>query len=118
MVRSFDRVSRVGAIPAGFTGFEGRSANLPASYQVRTFPVRLDALRSDGINNIDLKIERAFPIKPERGINARFSIDLLNALNHKNFAAPNMDPTSSNFGRVDTQRGLLRVIQFNLRVEF
>lgn len=107
-----------GAIPSGFVGFEGRSAQQPGSYQVRTFPQRLDAVRSDGINNIDAKIERMFDIKPERGIRFRLSIDMLNALNHTNFAAPNRDPTSSNFGRVDTQRGLSRIIQFNGRFEF
>ncbi len=107
-----------GAVPADFVGFEGRSASQPGSYAVRVFPQRLQALRADGINNLDLKIERMFPIKPERGMNARFSVDMLNALNHTNFAGPNLDPTSSNFGKVDTQRGLSRVIQFNLRFEF
>ncbi len=105
-----------GAVPAGFTGFEGRSAATPGSYHVRVFPSRLDALREPGITNWDLKVERAFPIK-ERG-NVRFSVDLLNALNHTNFSGPNLDPTSSNFGKLDTQRGLSRVIQFTMRVEF
>lgn len=107
-----------GAPPAGFVGFEGRSAAQPGSYHVRVFPNRLNSLRSDGIFNIDAKVERIFPIKPERGINARFGVDLLNATNHTNFSGPNLDPTSPNFGRVTSQRGLSRVIQFNLRFEF
>ena len=105
-------------VPADFAGFEGRSAFQPGSYHVRVFPNRSDAIRADGIDNWDLKVERAFPIKPERGINARFSVDFLNAFNTTNFAGPNTDPTSTNFGKVDTQRGLSRVIQFNLRMEF
>ena len=107
-----------GAVPSDFVGFEGRSAFQPGSYHVRVFPNRSDAIRADGIDNWDLKVERAFPIKPERGIKARFSVDFLNAFNTTNFAGPNTDPTSTNFGKVDTQRGLSRVIQFNLRVEF
>ena len=107
-----------GALPAGFVGFDGRAANQPGSYHVRVFPQRLNSLRADGIRNWDVKIERLFPIKPERGIQARFSVDLLNATNRTNFSAPQVDPTNSNFGRVTGQRGLPRVIQFNLRVEF
>jgi hypothetical protein len=107
-----------GAPPAGFVGFEGRAAAQPGSYHVRMFPITLDALRADGIKNLDFKIERMFPIRPEEGVRARFSVDLLNATNHTNFSGPNIDPTNANFGRVTSQRGLSRVIQFNLRVDF
>jgi hypothetical protein len=107
-----------GAVPAGFNGFEGRAANQPGSYHVRMFPLRLGSLRADGISNLDLKVERIFPIMPEQGFRARFSVDLLNATNHTNFSGPNTDPTNANFGRVTSQRGLSRVIQFNVRVEF
>ncbi|MFN7938631.1 MAG: TonB-dependent receptor [Bryobacteraceae bacterium] len=105
-----------GALPQNM--FEGRASQQPGGYHVRVFPQRLNSLRSDGIRNWDVKVERIFPIKPERGVMAKFSVDLLNATNHTNFAAPNTDPTSGNFGRVTGQRGLPRVIQFNLRVEF
>jgi hypothetical protein len=107
-----------GAVPEGFVGFEGRSGSQPGSYQVRTFPQRLNAIRADGIRNWDVKIERIFPIANENRVNARFSVDLLNATNHTNFSGPNTDPSSGNFGRVTSQRGLPRVIQLNLRVEF
>ncbi len=103
---------------ASYVGFEGRSSYQPGTYHQRVFPIRLDALRSDGIFNIDGKVERVFPIKPERGIAARFSVDLLNLTNHTNFSTPNLDPTSASFGKVTSQRGLSRVIQFNLRVTF
>jgi hypothetical protein len=106
------------APPADFAGFEGRSAAQPGSYHVRMFPIRLDELRADGIFNIDLKVERTFPIKPETGMMARFSVDLLNATNRTNFSGPERNPTNANFGRVNSQRGLSRVIQFNLRFEF
>lgn len=107
-----------GAVPSGFVGFDGRSANQPGSYHVRVFPFRLNDIRADGISNWDLKIERMFPIKPESGVRARFSVDMLNAFNHTNFSSPNTDPTNANFGKVTSQRGLSRVIQFNLRFEF
>jgi hypothetical protein len=108
--------SGTGPIPANFHGFEGRSAFQPANYQSRIFPSRLDTLRQDGIRNWDVKVMRKFRIR-ERA-NANFSVDLLNATNHTNFAGPNLDPTSKNFGRVTTQRGLSRVVQLNLRLDF
>jgi hypothetical protein len=105
-----------GTIPAGFQGFEGRSGAQPGSFHVRVFPSRLDALREDGIRNWDVKVLRRFRITEQ--LHTSFSVDLLNATNHTNFAGPNTDPTNRNFGRVTTQRGLSRVIQLNLRVDF
>lgn len=108
--------SGTAAIASGYNGFEGRTAFQPGSYHVRVFPIRLAALRADGIRNWDVKVQRNFRIT-ER-LSTKFALDLLNATNHTNFAGPNLDPTSSNFGKVDTQRGLSRIIQFNLRIDF
>ncbi|MFB3825656.1 MAG: carboxypeptidase regulatory-like domain-containing protein [Bryobacteraceae bacterium] len=108
--------SGTGPIPANFHGFEGRTAFQPAGWQTRVFPSRMDNLREDGIRNWDVKVMRKFRIR-ER-LNANFSVDMLNATNHTNFEGPNTDPTSKSFGRVTTQRGLSRVIQFNLRIDF
>ncbi len=105
-----------GAAPQGFQGFEGRSAAQPGSYHARVFPTRLDTLREDGIRNWDVKIQRRFRITEQ--LATSFAVDLLNATNHTNFSGPNTDPTNRNFGRVTSQRGLSRVIQFNLRVDF
>jgi hypothetical protein len=51
-------------------------------------------------------------------LKAQLSADLLNAMNHTNFTAPNVDPRNSAFGRVSAQRGLSRIIQANLRFVF
>ncbi|MBM3736629.1 MAG: hypothetical protein FJW39_12665 [Acidobacteria bacterium] len=105
-----------GAIPQSFTGFEGRSNLQPGSYHERVFPTRLSSLREDGIRNWDIKIKRSFRINEQAS--ASFDVDLLNATNHTNFSGPNTDPTNRNFGRVTSQRGLSRVLQFNLRFDF
>ncbi|HWR50246.1 MAG TPA: TonB-dependent receptor [Bryobacteraceae bacterium] len=103
--------------PSGFVGFEGRSNKQPASYTARIFQFhRSSWFRSDGIRNWDVKVKRNFQIT-ER-LKTSFDVDLLNATNHTNFAGPNTDPTSTNFGRVTEQRGLSRIIQLNLRVDF
>lgn len=105
-----------GAIPTGFQGFEGRSAMQPGSFQVRTFPAAIGSLRADGLRNWDAKIMRRFDAL-ER-LKATFSLDLLNATNHTNFAAPETDPTNKDFGKVSIQNGLGRMIQLNLKFEF
>ena len=50
--------------------------------------------------------------------NVAFSVDLLNATNHTNLSGLTIDPTNTNFGKLTSQRGLSRVIQFNLRLTF
>jgi hypothetical protein len=110
------RYTGAGAVPQGFTGFEGRSASQPGSYHVRVFPTRLDALRNDGIRNWDVKILRRFRIN--EALRATFSADLLNATNHTNFGGLNTDPTNSQFGKVSTQVGQSRFIQLNFRLDF
>ena len=105
-----------GTIPSGFTGFEGRSANQPGSYHVRVFPTRINGIQADGIRLWDIKVMRKFPI--HESLKANFSVDFLNALNRTNFGAPNTNPTSTSFGKVTSQNGSGRILQFNLRVDF
>jgi hypothetical protein len=110
------RYTGAGDAPQGFAGFEGRSGSQPGAFHVRVFPTRLDALRTDGIRNWDVKLLRRFQIT-ER-LRSAFSVDLLNATNHTNFGAPNTNPTNTDFGRVTSQVGLSRFIQLNLRFDF
>jgi hypothetical protein len=105
-----------GAIPSGFSGFEGRSANQPSGYQLRVFPRTIDGVRADGIRNWDINVKRDFRVTETMKI--RLQVDDLNATNHTNFSAPSTDPTSGSFGKITSQRGLSRIIQFNLRIEF
>lgn len=109
------KASGTAAIPSSVVGFEGRSAMQPVSH-VRVFPSRIPSLRGPGIRNWDFNVKRDFRVT--EGSKLRFAVDLLNATNHTNFDNPSLDPTSTNFGRITVQRGLSRVIQFNLRYDF
>jgi hypothetical protein len=93
--------------------FEKASAKQPGTFHMNVFPSRLDALRGPGIHNWDVKVARRFQIREQ--MSALFSVDFLNAFNHTNFSDPNLDPTSSDFGKLTSQRGLGRMIQFNFR---
>jgi hypothetical protein len=98
--------------------FEKNSAARPGTFHVRVFPYAFDSLRADGIENLDVKILRSFELIREQRLRAHFSVDLLNAINHTNLAAPVTNPSNTNFGRVTSQRGLGRLIQANIRFVF
>ena len=85
--------SATGPVPSGFVGFEGRSAFQPGTYQARLMPQYVDALRADCINNLDIRLQRKFVIH-ER-LNASFAVDLLNAANRVQYAAPTVTPSST-----------------------
>jgi hypothetical protein len=104
------------APPAGFVGFEGRSAFQPNTYQARVFPQYIDSLRSDGIRNWDVKVARRFALYERLAFVV--SLDMLNMTNHTQFGAPNTTVTSSGFGALTTQVNWPRILQFNTRIEF
>ncbi len=65
---------------------------------VRTFPLRLDSVRTDTVNNLDLSIIKNTMIA---GKNLQFRFESLNALNHPLFLPPAAgDATAVAFGQV------------------
>ena len=108
--------SASGAIPAGFVGFEGRSAFQPGSYQTRNFPQYVDALRVEGLREWDVKLSRRFRIH-ER-LNVNFGVDALNLTNYVQFGGPSTSVTATNFGAVTNQSNGARQLQLNLRIDF
>jgi hypothetical protein len=105
-----------GAVPSGFTGFEGRSANQPGTFHERVFPARLGDIRADGFRSWDAKVLRRFRFT-ER-VDLRVGCDILNLTNRTSFGAPTTNPTSQNFGRVTSQQGASRTVQLTARIEF
>jgi hypothetical protein len=88
-------------LPESNVGFEKRStsdANGQLSQNVRTFPFRFSFLRTDVVNNVDFSILKNTTIK--EGMKIQYRLELLNAFNHTNFSAPDLGPTSSNFGKI------------------
>jgi hypothetical protein len=78
-------------------GFNKVTAQQLAS-NVRTFPLRLDNVRGDAINNVDISLIKNTQIA---GKTLEIRFDSLNALNHPYFAAiANTTPTAAAFGTV------------------
>jgi hypothetical protein len=70
----------------------------PAAFHARVFPRRVGSCRADGLNRLDANIQRKFRIR--EGITFQLRLDALDALNRSQLDVPNLDPTSTNFGKV------------------
>ncbi len=97
-------------------GFNKNSAQQLAS-NVRTFPLRLENVRTDNVSNIDLSLIKNTQVAG-RTIELRF--DSLNAFNHPYFPGPNTNPTAVAFGTISasTQLNYARRTQVSLKFLF
>lgn len=82
----------------------------------RVFPSRFSNARQDGVNQIDMSLIKAIPIK-ER-LNMTFRCEFFNLTNTPIFSAPQLAPTNSNFGLITNQANQPRRIQLALRLVF
>jgi len=99
-------------------GFVTASAAQPAAFQARVFPNYVDGVRADHTNQTDVNAQREFKLN-ERGWLLQFRVDALNLMNRTQFAAPNTNPTSTNFGKVTaTSEAVNRVIQATAKIRW
>jgi hypothetical protein len=97
--------------------FERVSSKMPASYQVRVFPTRVDGVRADMTNQWNTNIQREFKVKESVALQLR--VDALNLQNRTQFGAPSVSPASTDFGRVTSQSNTTkRFIQVQARLRF
>ena len=111
LVGSYNRTGKVGNDGAWFdtSAFQFAPMYTYGNSETRT-------LIMPGLFNIDFNVKKAFTFSEARRL--EFRAEFFNVMNHTNFSTPNLDPTSTNFGRVTSQNGNGRVIQLNLRMEF
>ncbi|MES2390760.1 MAG: hypothetical protein V4555_03905, partial [Acidobacteriota bacterium] len=86
----------------------------PNGYNHRTFP--LYAWRADVTNNWDFSALKNFTIFERLQIQAR--VDAFNAFNRVQFSAPNLSPTSSQFGLSSGQQNTNRQLQGGVHIIF
>jgi Carboxypeptidase regulatory-like domain len=98
------------------SGFFSPAADIRLRNNVRTFPSTLSGFRSQAISQLDFSVIKNFDVTERARLQLR--LEFLNALNTTQFGEPNLDPTSSNFGRVTSQVNLPRNIQLGLRCVF
>jgi hypothetical protein len=83
---------------------------------IRVFPSRIPGFRGQPLNLWDLSLIKNFSITERVKFQTRG--EFLNAFNHPQFADPNTDPTSSNFGKTTGQNNLPRNVQIGLKLIF
>jgi hypothetical protein len=100
-------------------GFNRIAAQQPTTYDLRTFPLRVDELRGDPINNIDLSVIKNTEIVNGKILQLR--LEALNAFNHPLLAPPpagNLNPTVSGFGQISGQNNYARRVQAMVKFLF
>ncbi|HEY6400153.1 MAG TPA: TonB-dependent receptor, partial [Blastocatellia bacterium] len=96
--------------------FELRS-NQQLENNIRTLSSRFSFIRADGVNNVDLSLFKNFQIS--EGVKLQFRVESFNALNHVQFAAPNLTVTNTAFGQINGEKGHgQRQVTFGLKVMF
>jgi len=96
--------------------FERSSSAVPGNFHRRMFPTRIDFLRGDHMNQLDLSVARLFRLAGR----TRFEVQLqaLNALNRVQWDRPGTNPVTSTFGVVTQQWNTPRWLQLQGRVTF
>ncbi|MDW8129028.1 MAG: carboxypeptidase-like regulatory domain-containing protein [Bryobacterales bacterium] len=97
--------------------FERQASRGPASFHRRVFPTRVEGVRADMTNQWNANLQREFRIGERVALQLR--LDALNVFNRSQFAAPETNPYSTNFGRITTQTGAInRFLQIQGRIQF
>ena len=98
-------------------GFVTAAAAQPASYQKRAFPFRVNNLRGPGFFLVNANIVRNFSIGGSRSL--QFRLDVQNLLDSVLWQNPDMNPTSTNFGKVTgATNSIMRFFTFVWKVNF
>jgi hypothetical protein len=79
-------------------GFVRVANQQPAAFHRRVFPSRVGSVRGDELNRWDANIQREFRLR--EGLAFQLKADFINLINRTQFANPNLNPTSTDFGRV------------------
>jgi hypothetical protein len=98
-------------------GFERDPARIPAAFQKRTFPFRIDGVRGMPLTFTNLSIQRSFSVGGSRMLQLR--VDAQNVFNRQQWQGPNLNPTSTQFGQVtNVALNQMRFFTFGVRTTF
>ncbi|WP_446742202.1 carboxypeptidase regulatory-like domain-containing protein [Silvibacterium acidisoli] len=87
----------------------------PANYTFGN--MRVGTIKGPGQDNLDLSLQRNFPVPHWEGSNLNFRIEAFNALNHVRFSTPNVTVGASTYGQITSDVGQ-RQMQAAVRLTF
>jgi hypothetical protein len=97
-------------------GFERTPQTVPAAFQKRAFPFRIDGVRGMPLTFTNLALQRNFNIG---GRSLQFRVDAQNVFNRQQWQGPTLNPTSTQFGRVtNVALNQMRFFTFGVRTTF
>jgi len=98
-------------------GFERDPAKVPAAFQKRAFPFRIDGVRGMPLTFTNISIQRNFGAGNGRTWQLR--MDAQNVFNRQQWQGPTLNPTSTQFGQVTTvAANQMRFFTFGVRTTF
>ena len=98
-------------------GFEKDPAKVPAAFQKRTFPFRIDGVRAPSLRHLNMNIARTMRVTGNKTIQLR--VDALNVFNNETYADPNLNPTSTQFGMITANNGTyMRFVTFVVKLNY
>ena len=98
-------------------GFEKDPARIPAAFQTRAFPFRIDGVRGQKLTFTNISIQRNFGAGNGRTWQLR--MDAQNVFNRQQWQGPNLNPTSTLFGQVtNVALNQMRFFTFGVRTTF
>jgi hypothetical protein len=98
-------------------GFETDPLKAAASFQKRTFPFRIDGVRGPNLMLLNMNFVRNVPLPAGKTLQLR--VDMLNALNRMHYGTPDLNPVSTQFGKITTAPGtIMRFVTFVVKLNF
>jgi hypothetical protein len=76
-----------------------------ASFQKRTFPFRIDGVRGPNLMLLNMNFVRNVALPAGKTLQLR--LDMLNALNRMHYGNPDLNPVSTQFGKITTALGTI-----------
>ena len=97
-------------------GFERDPNRVPANFQKRSFPFRVDGVRGYNLMAVNMSLLRNIPVRMGT---VSLRVNAQNLLNRQGWGNPNLNPTSTQFGMITTPSGMaMRFITFVTKYSF